>query len=808
MPQSQADRPPRWVRRLEHLSSHATATTTPALDTNPDIVDLKVLERLRNLENLVKELRSQLEQASEAAASSASGGSQRVNSPESTAQDHDADHQSDTSRAADTSNVREQFGRLVLQDANRSRYVSSGFWSRVTDEASRPVVLHGLKLDTGGLASDGNDSSEDDVLPEQTSSTQELLRQLSDRSGFLFRHNLGASTPELRSFHPLPSQIPSLLDVYSENVNFFMQIVHMPTLTKMVRDWRGRGMSGLTLSNEALMFSIYYAAVTSMEDDDVSFPLDSNLLLWINIREDYIDAFSGQVMANFGCSKADLSLKYRLGLEHALAKADFLHCPDIVLVQAFAIFLALARRHDSPMFVYMMTGLLVRMAQYLGLQRDGCHFNRLSPFEVEMRRKVWWSVYMLDVRASEDQGTNLTITRGSFDTKIPLNINDEDLTPESKQMPTERHGITDVSFTRIFARITDIMAQMMAQTARDGKAGLEDQSRLLNEIYNGFEQEYFQYATESGNIAYWVAVTIAKITIAKMTLIVSLPILFSSSEDVSDELRTKLLVSSIEVAEYNHALNAEQACRHWRWVYQSYSHWEAVVYLMIEVSRRPWSPIVERAWVALHSSWLIPARTSTDKNLCIWIPLRKLMHKSGRHRAAEINRLRADPQAAARLEIEDQRFPSPSSSGPYPRTSNVEDLFRDRWRHLVIIPAKGGPGDGTHMPGIPVGLSLPDHPSSTPHTTTDHTTQLTTAESSYLSDNAATTKPSSSLSAVSDTLFHTTDSINPDLEQDAIGEYSNMDFLLASNGNGDEVEEDDVAFNWFNWIESAKGMME
>jgi hypothetical protein len=60
--------------------------------------------------------------------------------------------------------------------------------------------------------------------------------------------------------------------VFSENVNFFIQIVHIPTVTKMVRDLRGSGMTRLTPANEALMFSIYYAAVTSMEEDDVSSP--------------------------------------------------------------------------------------------------------------------------------------------------------------------------------------------------------------------------------------------------------------------------------------------------------------------------------------------------------------------------------------------------------------------------------------------------------------------------------------------------------------------------------------------------------
>ena len=98
------------------------------------------MERLRNLEYLVKELSGQLEVAN-AAASSAAGGSSGANSPGSSFQDRDAEHQRDSSIATKSSSVQKQFGRLVVQDTSRSRYVSSGFWSRVHDEVCQPVVV-------------------------------------------------------------------------------------------------------------------------------------------------------------------------------------------------------------------------------------------------------------------------------------------------------------------------------------------------------------------------------------------------------------------------------------------------------------------------------------------------------------------------------------------------------------------------------------------------------------------------------------------------------------------------------------------
>jgi len=105
-----------------------------------DPAAVQVMEKIRKLESLVKKLSGQLDLANAAVrASSATGSSPGGASLESSS--HDPDQQRHTSPSSNTSNVQQQFGRLVVQDDNRSRYVSSGFWSRVNDEVRLPVKL-------------------------------------------------------------------------------------------------------------------------------------------------------------------------------------------------------------------------------------------------------------------------------------------------------------------------------------------------------------------------------------------------------------------------------------------------------------------------------------------------------------------------------------------------------------------------------------------------------------------------------------------------------------------------------------------
>lgn len=212
------------------------------------------------------------------------------------------------------------------------------------------------------------------------------------------------------------------------------------------------------------------------------------------------------------------------------------------------------------------------MGQALGLHRDGTNFENLTPYEIETRRRVWWALCLLDGRASEDQGSDNMITHGSFDTKFPLNINDSDIEPGTTKMPTERDGITDMTIPLIWIEIDSITRKMMAQSAKELAPSIEEQGRLLDEIYPHLDQRYLQYSVEPNNIVYWVAITVTRIVLAKMTLLVYLPVLFASpSEHFTAKIRNKLLVAAIELAEYNHALNSEQKCRSWHWACQTYT---------------------------------------------------------------------------------------------------------------------------------------------------------------------------------------------------------------------------------------------
>ncbi|KAK4467208.1 fungal-specific transcription factor domain-containing protein [Cladorrhinum samala] len=432
----------------------------------------------------------------------------------------------------------------------------------------------------------------------------------------------------------------------------------MPTVSELLQQTgNGKPAPVRPPAQEALMFAIYFAAVNSLEDSDVA--------------------------KNLGSSKDELSRAYRAGFEYALAKTNFLGSPSLMIVQALTIFLFLVRCKDSSRFVWMMTGLAIRMAQSLGLHREASKMKHLSPYEIEIRRRVWWALCFLDVRTSEDQGTELTISHGSFDTKLPMNINDTDIDPNSTDTPKERQGLTDMSHA-LYCFEVAALAQKMMRPSLDNP---QDMDSMLDDLYATFQQRCLNrhgVATEQPDARYWIGITVSRLIVAKTRLILHFPALLASPDkqlDMPIKVRDRLFVSAIEIAELIHALNVQQDIGGWKWICHSYTHWHAIIFLLLETTQRQWSPTVERAWSALHSEWLIPSKSSLERGPRFWTPLQRLIAKARRHREEELERLRGDQEAAKALVVEDARSILFASDGPFPDVS--ANLSRTRWQGLI-----------------------------------------------------------------------------------------------------------------------------
>ncbi|KAL2842327.1 hypothetical protein BJX68DRAFT_278439 [Aspergillus pseudodeflectus] len=93
---------------------------------------------------------------------------------------------------------------------------------------------------------------------------------------------------------------------------------------------------------------------------------------------------------------------------------------------------------DSATDGWLSTNTILHLAIRMGYHRDPDHFPGISPFEGEMRRRIWTTILVLDIALSMETGLPRSATNAQTDTKLPRNLRDCDFEEETTEMPPPR----------------------------------------------------------------------------------------------------------------------------------------------------------------------------------------------------------------------------------------------------------------------------------------------------------------------------------------------------------------------------------
>lgn len=93
---------------------------------------------------------------------------------------------------------------------------------------------------------------------------------------------------------------------------------------------------------------------------------------------------------------------------------------------------------DANKDMWFLLSMEVNLAMRMGYHRDPSHFPEISPFQGEMRRRVWATVLMSDILISNQMGMPRMISDWKCDTAEPQNLNDADFDEDTKKLPSPR----------------------------------------------------------------------------------------------------------------------------------------------------------------------------------------------------------------------------------------------------------------------------------------------------------------------------------------------------------------------------------
>ncbi|KAK1486734.1 C6 zinc finger protein [Colletotrichum cuscutae] len=215
-----------------------------------------------------------------------------------------------------------------------------------------------------------------------------------------------------------PVEVLRLWQVFLERVNPMIKVIHVPSLEPLVFE-AATDRFNLSPDLEALLCSINVVAIMALSE-----------------------AESIQMLK---LEKARALRNSMSALKKAMSKVDFLRKYNMTTLQCLVLYLVSLQGQFDRHAAWVLTGMLVRIAQRMGLHRDG-ELIGLQPFETEMRRRIWWQIIMLETKYAVLAGFGDTLLPPNWDTKLPSNVNDADLLPGSTEPVKSRDGATEMAF--------------------------------------------------------------------------------------------------------------------------------------------------------------------------------------------------------------------------------------------------------------------------------------------------------------------------------------------------------------------------
>ncbi|KAI1333741.1 fungal-specific transcription factor domain-containing protein [Xylariaceae sp. FL0016] len=457
-------------------------------------------------------------------------------------------------------------GKMVEEGGN-VRFMDNILWTSFHDElqAMRDIIDPDESADSEILGSD-------DVSPENTADL------------FFPTDSSSVNTQELQ---PEPVHIFRLWQLFVDRVNPLTKVIHVPTLQPYVME-AATNVNNIPQNYQALLFSIYMMATVSLSE------VESMQLL--------------------GIPRDQALHKFTKGCKATLARCNYLKNHDMTILQALVLFLLSMHGRYDRHALWIMSGTVVRMAQKMGYHCDPDSFN-LSPFESEMRRRIWWQIIAQDAKHAISSGLSHNLVPNNWDTQIPSNLNDADLFPGATEPVPAREGPTEMAFCLLvyqFQKLTQVLhpafesafTELHKKPDSDSPPdphALENCRRLQEQIEAKMYEVEQKYVDPGAGSVHQAALVVRPMLTSKLREITT-PI--QNQPEWGTEIRGPsdgLFKSFVLNHEHSHEAYERMAAAGFTWFVKMNFQLDVFNILVGRLCKTPVGPLADRGWKAIES---------------------------------------------------------------------------------------------------------------------------------------------------------------------------------------------------------------
>lgn len=230
-------------------------------------------------------------------------------------------------------------------------------------------------------------------------------------AGFPFSAGPPPTKQEILNLVPKQAMVDQLVDCYFRNHDPLFHVLHRPSFYKQYEDfWR----------NPSKVDILWLGL----------------LMVIMSISVKIQNHVGGQSMEIEGLDTVEMHHAYRTAAEQCLIIGEYTKKLYLHTIQTLILLATSGPEENGWLFM----GMVIRLAMSMGLHRDPRNFPAITQGEGEMRRRLWTMITCIDLLSSIQIGLPTMIKKDECDTKLPLNLHDDEIGENVTTLPPERGG--------------------------------------------------------------------------------------------------------------------------------------------------------------------------------------------------------------------------------------------------------------------------------------------------------------------------------------------------------------------------------
>jgi hypothetical protein len=198
---------------------------------------------------------------------------------------------------------------------------------------------------------------------------------------------------------------------------------------------------------------------------------------------------------------------YREKVVQALILANYTKCPPYTVEACLVYFGSeFARSSDAQFSMWVLIGMIIRVALRMGYHREPSKFANISVFHAELRRRTWLVILSIDLVSSSQVGLPRMIQPFMYDTQEPRNVAEDALFEGMTALPPSLPEIelTPLLYSIVTTRVRTVHARvmdLMNATSQPPYREIMNLDAVLRHVYDKLPDSCKAMATEEFDLA-------------------------------------------------------------------------------------------------------------------------------------------------------------------------------------------------------------------------------------------------------------------------------------------------------------------